>query len=182
MANVLDSVDTGEETHLCSSAASQRERFNRFLDRLERLPPRLRATRLGRCRRRCAAPTARPDAAQSARQRRQKAAASNPLLANKRLCPWSQTTAWRRVKAVMAAAGIAGTAAACVMGSASKLSRRTFRRISFNAGSAMLRCARRRSTGTSSARRTRSRRGVEIDRMTRVAESSGLGYPRSISR
>jgi integrase len=39
------------------------------------------------------------------------AAQRDPQLADKRLWPWSRTTAWRRVKKVMAAAEIAGTPA-----------------------------------------------------------------------
>lgn len=40
-----------------------------------------------------------------------RAAQRNPALARRRLWPWSRTTAWRRVKAVMAAAGLFGAAA-----------------------------------------------------------------------
>jgi site-specific recombinase XerD len=40
-----------------------------------------------------------------------RAAQHDPLQLTQRLWPWSRTTAWRRVKAVMATAGIAGTPA-----------------------------------------------------------------------
>lgn len=40
-----------------------------------------------------------------------RAAQSDPALATRRLWPWSRITAWRRVKAVMAAASICGAAA-----------------------------------------------------------------------
>ena len=61
----------------------------------------------------------------------------DPFLANRSLWTFSRTTAWRHVKAVMAAAG--GT------DSASTLSRRTFRRTLFSAGLVTRPCERRRS-------------------------------------
>jgi len=36
---------------------------------------------------------------------------SDPLLARRRLWVWSRTTAWRRIKAIMTAAGVCGTSA-----------------------------------------------------------------------
>lgn len=79
----------------------------------------------------------------------------DPELAGARLWAWSRTTAWRRVKDVMAMAGssahqpcqkVCGTVLALM------LSNQMCRRISFSAGLATLHCGRLRSMEMSSGR------------------------------